>query len=185
MGELMKDRLARTLEMMDSSREAEVMDEICQRVSEGEGLPVICRSKDVLYGKLMMWLMSSEGRWGLYRKALEIGAHAMGSEVLEIADDEVPTVPGGGYDSAAVSDKKVRIDARLKLMKAHAREMYGDVRKVEHSLGGDFGERLRRARERVVEGSVGGLIEDARVVSEGGKAGESVAVVAAREQEWL
>jgi hypothetical protein len=150
MGAIMNDRIARFLEMIDPENEASTLEMICQRLCDGETIDDICGSLDLAPGRVMSWLTDTEERKGRFKRALEVSALIETQKALRIVDEAVPVLEHGGMDSAAVSDKKLRAEMRLKVAKHNAREYFGDVRKVEHSMGGDFGERLRRARERVI-----------------------------------
>lgn len=129
--EVRRDRTARYLEMVaevplieGGACAAATLEELGQRLAEGEGLVEICKEWDVPYGRVMTWLMDDERRWEVYRKGLEVGAHKEVGEALRIAD-----AVEGETDSAVVSAAKLRIDTRFRRAKAHAKEMYGeDVR---------------------------------------------------------
>lgn len=151
-GAVVADRVARYVELIERP---DTLDVIAQRVADGEGLPALCKSWDVPYGRVMMWLMSDLSRYEVYKRALEVGAHLMVVEAISIADEqqEVVREDGSKFDPDVQRDK-LRVDTRLKVARSHARELYGEQRKVTHEVVGDFGERLRRARERVVEGEV-------------------------------
>jgi len=154
LGAIKNDRLSRFLELIAPENEARTLDMLCERLCEGETIGAVCMSLDVPYGRVMSWLKDDAGRFERFRRSIEIASLCQAQEAVSIVDEAVPVLESGGMDSAAVSDKKLRADMRLKVAKYHAREIYGDVRKIEHGVSGDFGERLRRARERVIEGEV-------------------------------
>lgn len=119
------DRMARFLEMTSPEREVATLEEMFQRMTcrvegvdgpEGrpEGLPGICSTWNVPYGRVLTWLMMDAKRYAVYERALEVAAHADIAEVIAIADgDEFPQT------------KRVRIEARFRVAESHAREKYG------------------------------------------------------------
>jgi len=133
MHERKKDRLARYLEMIDASQESATLDELFQRVSDGEGLPKICSAWDVPYGKVLTWLMADKKKYEVYCRALEVAAHARVSEAIEIADERPGTTEKGATDAGAVAHARLRVDTRFRLAKYHAPERYGE--KVVESGG--------------------------------------------------
>lgn len=131
MNEVKSDRIARYLAMTAPEVESATLDEMVQRMTgmvDGDGVVVmqglveICRSWDVPYGKVLLWLMADEVRYGRYQRALEMQAHAYVSETIDIAD--------GGGDTQR---DKLRIETRLKIAEKHAPRMYG---KADGGAGG-------------------------------------------------
>jgi hypothetical protein len=130
------------LEKIAPECEDETLDEIIQRMTgmvDGsgvvvmQGLPEICRSWDVPYGKVLLWLMGDEKRYGMYQRALEMQAHAYAAETIGIADELPGTTEKGGTDTGDIAWKKLRIETRLKLAEKHAPRMYG---KADGGAGG-------------------------------------------------
>lgn len=111
----MVDRVARFLEAISVSRETQTMDEISQRMGDGEGLPAICKGWDVPYSRMLSWLMADEKRYAVYERALEVAAHALVSEGVGIADaaEDVPKA-------------RLQVDTRFRTAQFHAREKYGE-----------------------------------------------------------
>ena len=123
MNEVKSDRIARYLAMTSPEVESATLDEMVQRMTGMvdandvvvmQGLVEICRSWDVPYGKVLLWLMADEVRYGRYQRALEMQAHAYVSETIGIADT--------GEDTQR---DKLRIETRLKIAEKHAPRMYG------------------------------------------------------------
>src|SRR5437899_3445981 len=147
------DRIARFVEMTTAEREAATLDEMFQRMTsrvpgvEGpagrpEGLPAICASWDVPYGRVLTWLMADANRYTVYKRALEVAAHGLMAEVVEIAD----------RDSPYVQRDKLQVATRIKVAEYHAPEIYRPRSTVDMNVShAGWGERLRRARERVIE----------------------------------
>lgn len=147
---IQNDRVARFVEMT-GEREAATLDEMFQRMTtpvsgiEGgkpEGLPAICAAWDVPYGRVMAWLMADAGRYGVYKRALEVAAHGLVAQVIDIADS----------DSPYVQRDKLKITTRKWIAEQHASDIYRPRSTVDMNVShAGWGDRLRRARERVIE----------------------------------
>lgn len=87
------------------------------RLADGESLREIARAWDVPPGRLLNWLMDDEKRYAIYRRALEVHAHGLVAETLDIAD---------GANPSSVSVAKLRVDTRFRIAKSHAPAIYGD-----------------------------------------------------------
>lgn len=136
MNEIRADRVARFLEKTSPENEAVTLDEMCQRMTgatgESETLPEIAKAWDIPYGKLMTWLMADVDRYTMYQRALEIQAHALVAETVDIADAEPAMTERGGVDAADVANRKLKIETRFRIAKHHASKVYGE--KVEHQV---------------------------------------------------
>lgn len=106
-------------------------------------------------GLLWAWVSETEERLQRYYRALRGVADEYVSEVVGIAD--------GSSDETHQTDK-LRADMRLKVAEKYDQPRFGRQTKVTHELGVDFGERLRRAQERVIEGR-SEVVEDAVLVA--------------------
>ncbi len=115
------DRIARYAALIE--REAQTLEELAQRVAEGEALTDICAAWDVPYGRVRTWLSADARRLELYYAAQEFYADAMAAETVVIAD-------GGGGDTAHAA---LRIRARQWVAARWARERYGDAVQVQHT----------------------------------------------------
>lgn len=151
------DRMARFLEMTSAEREEETLGEMFQRMTcrvpgiegaEGrpEGLPAICSTWNVPYGRMIDWLMADAERYARYQRALEVRSHELVDEVVGIADRESP----------ATQRDRLRVDTRFRVAQFHAPRMYAPRQEVTHELGQSFTEALleiskRRALERPAE----------------------------------
>lgn len=120
------DKMARFLELTSPERESATLEEMFQRMTcrvdgvegpEGrpEGLPGICATLNVPYGRMLTWLMMDTKRYAIYERALEVAAHALIAETVEIADSESP----------ATQRDRLRVDTRFRVAESHAREKYG------------------------------------------------------------
>lgn len=127
------------------------LDEIVHRVStptentDGsleppDTLNELCRAWDVPYGRVLEWLMADEIRYSRYKRALEMGAHALVGEIVRISDQASPYV----------QRDKLRIDARKYIARVHAPELYADRTEIKHSGEVSFSLALQQIAARRV-----------------------------------
>lgn len=104
-----------------------VITEVLGRVAEGEQLSHICRSGDRLPTPQLWhsWCRADAELAAQFSDALAAGADWLADDVLLIADDS----------SEPVDHRKLRIEARWKLLKHRAPDRYGDKQKIEHEGG--------------------------------------------------
>ena len=121
---LRSDRIARYLEKIAEDQAPATLDELFQRMTEGETLSDVCREWDIHAGRLLVWLMADEKRYALYLRALEIAAHELVAEAVAIADDD-GTASGTEDATVRVARAKLRIDTRMKVAEKHAASLYG------------------------------------------------------------
>jgi hypothetical protein len=124
MGALMMDRAARYVELVE--RDSATLEELSQRMAEGEGLPAICKAWDVPYGRVLGWLMADAERYAVYCRALEVAAHALVAEAVPLADEAAELIEAGAKPSA-VTAKALQVDTRFRVAKHHAAKMYGEA----------------------------------------------------------
>lgn len=128
-----------------TKRTPEVVEEILQRLSDGEPLTVICRSdkKFPHPTKWLEWVRSDEELAFAYAHARDAGADAIAEEAMAIVDAEperVVDIDADGktsskrIDSAAVAWAKNRAEIRLKLLAKWNPKKYGE--KSAHELSG-------------------------------------------------
>lgn len=125
MGELRNDRIARYLEKIHPDVAPATLEELFQRMADGETLYEVCRAWDVPTGRVLTWLMADEKRHAMYLRALEVAAHGLVAEAVGIADEPPGTTAQGSTDAGAVAHAKLRIETRFKVAAAHAKQMYG------------------------------------------------------------
>jgi hypothetical protein len=70
---------------------------------------------------MLTWLMMDAKRYAVYERALEVAAHALIAETVEIADNESP----------ATQRDRLRVDTRFRVAESHAREKYGKRLQME------------------------------------------------------
>lgn len=125
-----------------TKRTPEVVEEILQRLSDGEPLAVICRSdKKFPHPNVWLrWVDDDEELSIAYAHARDVGADAIAVQALEIIDAEPERVveyddqgktKSGRIDSAAVAWARNRADLRLKLLAKWNPKKYGDKQTTE------------------------------------------------------
>lgn len=125
MGELRNDRIARYLEKIHPDVADATLEELFQRMADGETMYDVCRAWDVPTGRVLTWLMADEKRHAMYLRALEVAAHGLVAEAVGIADEPANMLASGATDAGAVAHAKLRIETRFKVAAAHAKQMYG------------------------------------------------------------
>lgn len=123
---------------------------VCAQVASGVTLTDWCRYQSVDRGLVWALLTETPDRYARYERALRGVAD-------ELVGDVVGLAARASVETVAVD--KLQIDTNLKVGVLYDPGRFGKQTKVTHEVGGDFGERLRRARERVVE-----PVEDAVVI---------------------
>lgn len=118
---------------------------LCAQVAGGVTLSDFCGHYGLQRGLVWALLSENEGWMGMYRRSLMGMADEWVSEVVGIADRA---------DVEGVVVDKLKIETRLKVGQMYDGERFGKQSKVKHEHSVDFGERLRRAQERVIEGEV-------------------------------
>lgn len=108
----------------------EIAEKICDLIGEGKSLVKICRKRGMPpYRTVMSWIAAHTEFILLYTGALDDRVMTLREEILEIADRK-------GLDP---KQKRVMIDARIKLMGWQAPTKYGDITRLE--LSGEMGVR--------------------------------------------
>ena len=126
----------------------ETLQEIVQRVAEGERLKQVCRSKGWPYSVVAQWMANNEAATKAYEQALRLAADDLALETIEIADEQAAVEKENGdvYDPDVGRDK-LRVDTRLKVASRLYRDRYGE--QVQHNVMVDsFGDMLKRVSER-------------------------------------
>lgn len=121
----------------------ERLDLICDRLSKGIPLTVICR--DAKEGDpdfpaprtVMDWQAEDESVAAAIARAREAGQEALFEQCLEIADDEAHdwelSKKGEVTNEVAIGRAKLRVWTRMELLKRLNPRKYGDKQQVEHT----------------------------------------------------
>jgi len=103
---------------------------IVQRVSDGERLKLICKSRGWPYGKVAEWIASSPKVASAYEQALRLGADDLALETVAISDEQALAYSNRGdpFDPDVGRDM-LRVKSRQWVASRLFRDRYGD--KVE------------------------------------------------------
>ena len=117
-----------------------IIDEILERISEGEPLRAICRDEHMPHWRtIYCWTSADEDLAKRLAAARELGEDALAEQCLVIADDERHdwrlTKKGILVDDVAIGRAKLQIDTRLKLLAKWNPRKYGDSVQLKHSGG--------------------------------------------------
>lgn len=97
-------------------RSQELADFLVEGLTDGKPLRQLCREKEVSKSAVYDWFDDDEALAGRIARARTRGGHEIADQCLEIADDK----------SEDAQSRKVRIDARLKLLAKWNPKEYGD-----------------------------------------------------------
>lgn len=107
-----------------SGRTPEIVNEIIERLSNGEPLARICADDHMPhFSTVWRWEEADEEFRNLSARAREHGTHFMADDCIRIADDPV----------LDPQDKRVRIDTRLRLIGKWNAKKYGDATTIKHA----------------------------------------------------
>lgn len=117
---------------------AKIIDEICERISEGEPLRVICREEHMPSWKTVYdWVRDDPDFASRIARARELGADAIAEQSIEILDEQPARIysenGGDRVDPGYVAWQKNRAEQRLKLLAKWQPKKYGDKIGLEHS----------------------------------------------------
>ena len=123
-----------------SSYSTELIDAICQKVSQGQALLHVCEEKGFpTQTTVFRWLNEKEEFRKKYARAREIQIERMALDALRIADD-----PNEDPQS-----RRVRVDTRKWILSKWAPKKYGDKLEVEQT--GEQTIRIRIGGDRPTE----------------------------------
>jgi len=113
----------------------ELCEEICKRISAGEFLTQICNDDHMpTVSRAIQWKKQHDDFGALYNMAVNDRLDIFEDEVVTIADEtenDVKTVKKGNktvktVDGEVISRSKLRVDVRLKHLRAHRPEKWGE-----------------------------------------------------------
>ena len=128
-------------EIMTGEESGRTLEELPQRLADGESLREVCRGWGVPYVRMLLWLMEDEGRFGVYQRALRASAFREVEEAKDEAD---------GATEGDVGARKLRVDVRFRRAKFHAPEVYGEREVVGVQVNVGSEEALRARLEELV-----------------------------------
>ena len=100
-----------------SLKTPEVIEEICERLSNGEPMARICKDDHMpSFRTVLRWEDEDEEFRRVSARAREYGTHYIADDCLRISDDE----------ELKADDKRIRIDTRIRLIGKWNRKVYGE-----------------------------------------------------------
>lgn len=128
--------------------EGAALEELAQRMGDGEFLPAICAGMDIPQSRVMAWLMGDVRRWEVYQRALRVQADMDVAATVAIADRLEVTQPDGEVVQVDVPQAKLMIETRFK------RAGFYDPERFSPKAGADVGamaEGITEALQRISE----------------------------------
>ena len=120
--------------------------EICERISSGELLINICADEHLpTVRRVTQWLRESQDFAALYRESINDRLTIFEEEVIKIADDasrDFRDVVRNGrsvrvLDGEAIARAKLRVEVRLKHLKAYKPSIWGETSTLNVKSAGD------------------------------------------------
>jgi hypothetical protein len=121
---------------------AEVADEICERLADGESLRMICQAEEMPNrATVFRWLASNAEFRDQYALAREAQADALADEILDIADESAGDVVidadgNERTDQERVARSKLRVDARKWIASKLKPKVYGE--RIQQDITADM-----------------------------------------------
>jgi hypothetical protein len=101
--------------------------EICKQISEGRSLSTALKSDGMpSYRSTLMMLQTNLEFRTMYEKAIESRADRLAEEILELADESMPSGLEGAQASAWVQQKRLQVDARKWVAAKLKPKVYGE-----------------------------------------------------------
>jgi hypothetical protein len=101
--------------------------EMCRQISEGRSLSTALKSDGMpSYYTAMMMLRNNLDFRAMYEKAIESRADRLAEEILELADESMPSGLEGAQASAWVQQKRLQVDARKWIAAKLKPKVYGE-----------------------------------------------------------
>ena len=124
-------------------RTPEILDEICERLSNGEPLRAICRDERMpAWRTVYDWIDSDPDFAARIAHARDLGFDAIAEEALEIADTTQVGVRSERSEEGfketredMLGHRKLRVWTRLQLLAKWCPKKYGDKQAIEMSGG--------------------------------------------------
>lgn len=109
---------------------------VCDRLIDGQSIRAIASEMGASATAVLKWLDRAPERMRQYQLARQAQADALVDEIIDLADEPIPVGPDGRMDSAAVNDKRLRIETRKWVASKFRPSLYGDRIAVEPVISG-------------------------------------------------
>jgi hypothetical protein len=101
-------------------------------IEDGNSLVKASKACGVSREAVRLWMNADPVLLGRYARAKEESADTLADEIMDLADEEVPTDENGHMDSAAVNRQRLRVDARKWVAAKLKPKKYGDKVTQDH-----------------------------------------------------
>ncbi len=115
---------------------ADAFTDFCTHIGEGKSLRSWAEQEGYAASTVVEWVLADPERQKTYREARRMQADAHVDQLIELADERVPVDSFGKMDSAAVNDKRLRIDTRKWIAAKFHPGMYADKVDVSATIRG-------------------------------------------------
>jgi hypothetical protein len=114
---------------------------MCDHIGTGKSLRSWAKKAGFDHCSVLRWLRADpEGRLKVYREARLLQTDVQMDELIDLADEAVPSDEHGRMDSAAVNDKRLRIDTRKWIASKMHPTVYGDKVGIDANVTGNLAE---------------------------------------------
>lgn len=120
----------------------ELVEEICERLADGEPLRHICRDDHMPSWRTIYRWLDDEELSARIAHARELGEQALSEQCMDIADDEqhdwTMSKKGTITNEVAIARAKLRVWTRLQLLAKWNPKKWGDRQQIDHGLVGSL-----------------------------------------------
>jgi hypothetical protein len=114
---------------------------LCNHIATGKTLSSWAKKAGFDHSSVLRWIRADpEGRLKTYRDARQMQAESAMDTLLDLVDEKMPSDEHGRMDSAAVNDKRLRIDTRKWIAGKLYPSVYGDKVGIEANVTGNLAE---------------------------------------------
>lgn len=106
---------------------------VLDALSEGRLLAEIADELGMKRPTLFAYCHATKALSDAYARAREEGLHVRGERLRALTREEMPRLPSGGIDSAAVAQLRIQVDAEKWVLGKLLPHVYGDKIQTEHS----------------------------------------------------
>jgi hypothetical protein len=131
---------------IDVVRDPQTPAVIVQRLSDGESLKDMASAWQIPYKRFLAWIAANGELTEQCKRVRELAGIELRMEGLEIVDEVE-----GAETGEAIAAAKLRAEYRERLARDLNKPLFGKQVKHEHTHTVDLGERLRRAKGRVID----------------------------------
>lgn len=129
-----------TREFLTRPEAVELWDEMLAKIASGDLLTAQCKKRNLIFFEVRKWIDAHPERAAELAAARRYFAETLAENVI--------TVANGKGD---VGRDKLKVHAYMKLAECWNPDQFGNKRQVNVNIHGDWGEELRRSRQRTID----------------------------------